>query len=162
MIRKSYASRSWNSLSLDSQMSLSQLSPTRTVGTLGTHGSPSRVNTLERANANSTDMNATGNNNTCNEEDLDMETPTTPAELRGTTATNEEEGENGRSRLKDDWKAWEARVKLERSVSGELHPVYTGAGAGAETEGGVARTAKVEVPIPSRHPGRVASPPLNM
>lgn len=127
---------------------------------------------MERVNTTNMNMTNTNTNNTYNEEDMDleMETPTTPTELRGTTATAEDDGtEGGGSRLKDDWKAWEARVKLERSVSGELHPaVCAGAGAesGAETEEVavvprtvVARTTtRGGVPIPPRrHPGRVAS-----
>lgn len=113
---------------------------------------------------NTADVNNTTNttrNNMYLEEDMEMETPTTPTELRGTTATNEEGTES--TRLKDDWKAWEARVKLERSVSDELHPAHC-AGAGADEIVGcvtvtrtAARVEQVPMPIPPRHPGRTAS-----
>lgn len=130
-----------------------------------------RVNTTERMMMTDNTYNEQQNMRDMRVDEDGLETPTTPTELRGTTATEDRGGRGtATSRLKDDWKAWEARVKLERSVSGELHPVYTAAAdAGTETEtaiygtecGGVARTVKAgEVPIPPRHPGRIESPSI--
>ncbi|KAK4035018.1 hypothetical protein C8A01DRAFT_38530 [Parachaetomium inaequale] len=54
------------------------------------------------------------------------------------------------TRLKDDWKQWEARVRHERSVSGDQHPA-------ASAASGVPILA---IPTPAKHrsPGETPSP----
>ncbi|KAK4226725.1 hypothetical protein QBC38DRAFT_536963 [Podospora fimiseda] len=48
-------------------------------------------------------------------------------------------------RLKDDWKRWEARLKHERSTSGEHHPLESPTSPGVPT---------LTVPSPSKHRGQ--------
>ena len=72
------------------------------------------------------------------------------------------------TRLKDDWKRWEARVHHERSVSGEQHPAASAASnqvpiiaipspAKHRAQGRMSLTCPATPPVPPRHPGRCSS-----
>ncbi|KAK3390775.1 hypothetical protein B0H63DRAFT_122824 [Podospora didyma] len=56
--------------------------------------------------------------------------------------------------LREDWKAWEARLKHERSTSGEQHPLVPELRIPQPSQPSRSRSLTCP-PVPPRHPGRV-------
>ncbi|KAK0722014.1 hypothetical protein B0T26DRAFT_749474 [Lasiosphaeria miniovina] len=114
MIRKSLATRSWNTIESQASMRTTTETTTETTTTAMT-------DQIER-------------------QTMDIE---------------DEEDAEARN-LRDDWKAWEARVQHERSMSGELHPAIDCTVPALRLPQPPSRTRSLTCPpVPPRHPGRL-------